>query len=277
MINIFEYLDYCQYLKDFYENEKKTRSWFSYRYISYKVKLDPGYIVKVYQGKVHLGIKNIAAFADLMMLTGKEREYFAELVLFGRAKNQNEIEQRFERLQSIKGVKFRTVGDSKSEFFRQWYHMAVRSLISIFPFDGKDYRKLASMLTPKITAQQARESIQLLERLNMIIKGKDGLYRVTEQFISTGEKWTSAVIRNYQKKNVELSLSAIDTHNKELRDISSVTMTINMENIDILRERIRQFRQELLLISQNEHNDDAVVQLNIQLFPVAVSKWKKEK
>ncbi|HLV32127.1 MAG TPA: DUF4423 domain-containing protein, partial [Chitinispirillaceae bacterium] len=116
-----------------------------------------------------------------------------------------------------------------------------------------------------------------LERLNMIIKGKDGLYRVTEQFISTGEKWTSAVIRNYQKKNVELSLSAIDTHNKELRDISSVTMTINMENIDILRERIRQFRQELLLISQNEHNDDAVVQLNIQLFPVAVSKWKKEK
>lgn len=277
MLNIFEYLDYRQYLKDFYDNERKNKPWFSYRYISSKVKLNPGYIVKVFQGKVHLGIKNIGSFADFMMLSEKEREYFSELLHFGRAKNEDEIEQRFERLQSIKGVTFRTVADNKSDFFTQWYHMAIRSLISIYPFDGKDYRKLASMLSPKITAQEARESIELLERLNIITRNEDGLYRVTEQFISTGEKWTAAVIRNYQKKNVELSLSAIDMHNKELRDISSVTMTIRMENIDVLRKKIQQFRQELLLISQNEENDDAVVQLNIQLFPVASCKWKKEK
>ncbi|MBN1603735.1 MAG: TIGR02147 family protein [Chitinispirillaceae bacterium] len=277
MLNIYEYLDYRQYLKDFYDNERKNKPWFSYRYISSKVKLNPGYIVKVFQGKVHLGIKNIGSFADLMMLSEKEREYFGELLHFGRAKNEDEIEQRFERLQSIKGVTFRTVADNKSEFFTQWYHMAIRSLISIYPFDGKDYRKLASMLSPKITAQEARESIELLEQLNMIKKNEDGLYRVTEQFISTGEKWAAAVIRNYQKKNVELSLSAIDMYNKELRDISSVTMTMRMENIDVLRKKIQQFRQELLLISQNEENDDAVVQLNIQLFPVASCTWKKEK
>jgi uncharacterized protein (TIGR02147 family) len=276
MVNIFEYFDYRQYLKDFYENRKATNPWFSYRYISTKVKLNPGYLVKVFHGLIHLGIKNIHLFANLLGLNEKEQEYFTELVLFGRAKRQDEIEERFKRLQSIKGIKFRTVADSKSEFFAQWQHMAVRSLISIVPFDGKNYRKLAAMITPKITAQQARASVKLLEKLKMVIKGEDGIYRVTEQFISTGEKWTSAVIRTYQKKNIELSLYALENLPKELRDISSVTMTVPVKNMDEIRERIRQFRQEMLLLSQERLDDDAVVQLNIQFFPVALRNKGEE-
>jgi uncharacterized protein (TIGR02147 family) len=147
--------------------------------------------------------------------------------------------------------------------------MAVRSLLSIYPFEGKNYRALASMLSPKITAKDARASVRLLEKLKMIVRGEDGIYRVTEQFISTGDHWTSAVIRNYQKKNIELSAAALEHHPKELRDISSVTMTFPIKDIDLIRERVRQFRQELLLMSQDSKSDDAVMQLNIQLFPVA--------
>lgn len=276
MLTIFEYLDYRQYLKAFYENEKKTKPWFSYRYISSKVNLNPGYIIKVFQGRVHLGVKNIASFADLMKLSGKERDYFSELILFCRAKDQKEIEQRFERLQTIKGVKFRTIADSKSAFFAQWYHMAIRSLISIYPFDGKKFKKLASMLSPKITAGQARSSLELLEKLKMVARGDDGIYHTTEQFISTGDKWTSAVIRNYQKQNIALSLSAVETLPKEIRDISSVTMTFGLNNLDLIRDRIKQFRQELLLMSQDCNGEDAVIQLNIQLFPVAFCRKREE-
>jgi len=269
MINIFEYFDYRQFLKDFYDDAKKSRPWFSYRYISSKVHLNPGYIVKVFQGKIHLGINNVEAFADLLHLEGKGREYFAELISFGRAKNQTEIEQRFERLQSIKGIRFRTVADSTSDFFSEWYHMAVRSLISIHPFDGTNFRALGSLLTPKITAKQAKTSVSLLEKLGLIVRENDGIFRVTEQFVSTGSLWTSAVIRNYQKKNIELSIAALDNYPKELRDISSVTMTIPINELEMVRERVRQFRQELLLMTQDGSAADAVVQLNIQLFPVA--------
>jgi uncharacterized protein (TIGR02147 family) len=276
MINIFEYFDYRQFLKDFYEHEKKSKPWFSYRYMSGRVNLNPGYIVKVFQGKIHLGLKNVLAFADLMALEGIQRDYFTELILFGRAKKQSEIEQRFERLQSIKGIRFRTIADSKSDFFAQWHHMAIRSLMSIRPFDGKNYRALASMLSPRITTNEARTSVLLLEKLGMVVRGEDGFYHVTEQFISTGDCWTSAVIRNYQKKNIELSAAALDHHPKELRDISSVTMTLPINHIDLIRERVRQFRQELLLLSQDSKNDDAVVQLNIQLFPVGFCEKREQ-
>ena len=46
-------------------------------------------------------------------------------------------------------------------------------------------------------------------------------------------------------------------------------MTIPIKDIGLIKERARQFRQELLLMSQESKNDDAVVQLNIQMFPVA--------
>jgi uncharacterized protein (TIGR02147 family) len=272
MVNIFEYMDYRQYLKDYYEHEKKAKPFFSYRYLSGRVKINPGYLVKLFQGKIHLGVKNIPAFADVLNLKDKEREYFIELVHFGRAKHENEIERRFERLQSIKGINFRTIGDTANvvEFYSKWYHMAIRSIISINPFDGKNFKTLSSFLTPYVSVKEVRDSIKLLERLEMIRKDADGMFRVTEQFISTGQKWTSAVILAYQRRNIELAMESLDRHEKELRDISSVTMTFPRMDMEALRERIRQFRQEILLMSKDAVNDDSVMQLNIQMFPVAL-------
>jgi uncharacterized protein (TIGR02147 family) len=275
MINIFEYLDYRQFLKDCYEEEKKEKPFFSYRYISAKVGLNPGYIVKLFQGKIQLGVKNISAFADLFNLQEKKREYFVELVLFGRAKNQTEIEIRFERLHSIKGLKFRTVADDIVEFYSKWYNMVIRSILSIYPFDGKDYRKLASMLSPPISAGEARDSIQLLEKLELVRKDSEGFFRPTEEFISTGEKWTSALIRDYQKKNMELAADSLLRHPKKMRDISTVTMTFSTKDMEALRERVKQFRQELLMMSKDVLDEDSVVQLNIQVFPVALLDGRK--
>ncbi len=276
MINIFDYLDYRAFLHESYIDIKKVKPYFSIRFISGKIGLNPGYILKVFQSKVHLGTNNIPAFADLLNLEDKERAYFIELVHFGRAKSENELTQRFDNLQLIKGVQFRTVADNSVDFFRNWYNMAIRSLLSIYPFKGTNYRKLGTMLTPSLTASQVRESINLLKRLKMIEKDGEGYYRVTETFISTGEKWMSPVIREYQQKNMELAIKSLHNHKKVIRDISTVTMTLPIKQMSALSERIKQFRQELLLMSQEYTGDDAVIQLNIQVFPTAIVPEKKK-
>jgi uncharacterized protein (TIGR02147 family) len=275
MANIFEYLEYREFLRDSYEHNKKEKPFFSYRYISGRVGINCGYVIKVFQGKVHLGLKNIPAFADLLGLNGKEREYFTELVYFGRAKNPRDIEMRFERLQALKGLQFRTVADDQVEFYRRWYHMAVRSLLSIYEFDGKSYRRLGSMLSPSITAAQARESVGLLLRLGLVRIDGNGAYRVTDRFISTGQRWSVGAIRDYQKANIELAAQALERHAKELRDISTVTMAFALKDLPALRERVAQMRQELLRMSDISNGEDSVMQLNIQVFPVALLDKEK--
>ena len=47
-------------------------------------------------------------------------------------------------------------------------------------------------------------------------------------------------------------------------------MTFNRNMIGLVRERIQEFRRELLRLSNEGTDDDAVYQLNVQLFPIAL-------
>jgi uncharacterized protein (TIGR02147 family) len=270
MIDIYDYLDYRIYLNDYWKAAKKDRPFFSIRFISQRVGINPGYILKVFQGKVHLGLKNIPAFKDLLGLEGKERDYFDELVHFGRAQSEKEIESHFAKLHTIKGIRLRTVAENETEFFQNWYVMALRALLSIFPFDGRNYRELGSYLQPPITAAEARQGVTLLERLGMIRKNEHGFYELTELFISTGEKWKSPVIKNYQRKIMEMGIESLERHDKSIRDISTVTMTFPLDCIPELRERVAAFRQELLSMSEKITGSNSVLQVNIQIFPSAI-------
>jgi uncharacterized protein (TIGR02147 family) len=270
MVNIYQYLNYREYLKDYYEDIKKDKPYFSYRFMARRVGISAGYIVKVLQEKVHLGQNNVAAFADLIGLKGKKREYFQELVAFGRAKSQKEIHERFEKLQSIKGIRFRTVAEDEVEFFSSWRHMAIRSLLSIYPFTGDDYGRLGAMLSPPVSARQVKESVTLMKKLGLIKKNRDGIFQLTEKFVSTSEQWKSSVIHDYQKEMITMGLQSLDRFKKSRRDISTVTFCIPLRELETVREEIASLRHRLLRLSDDAANEDCVAQLNIQFFPLAI-------
>jgi uncharacterized protein (TIGR02147 family) len=272
MKEIFEYTDYRLYLRDFYEYTKERKPYFSFRFISARLGINPGFIFRLMSGKTHIGPQKIGTVADLLELQGKQREYFIELVHLGKAKRDEEIQESIKKLRSIRGIHFTTIVDDQMEFFSKWHHMAMRSLLSIYPFDGKNYRRLGAMLIPPLSADEARESVNLLSKLGLVYVDTDGIYKVIDAFVSTKEKWTSTVIHAYQKTSIELSLKALDDLPKNVRDISTVTFTCPKSLLETLRERLQEIRQELLTLSKDCSNEDCVMQLNLQLFPAAIIK-----
>jgi uncharacterized protein (TIGR02147 family) len=269
MKEIFEYTDYRLFLRDFYEYTKQSKPYFSFRFIASRVGINPGFIFRLMSGKVHLGLKKIAAIADLLELNGRERDYFVELVRLGRTKRDEDIRESLKRLQSIRGVQFTTIADDQLEFFDKWHHMAMRSLLSIYPFDGKNYRRLGATLIPPLSADDARESVKLLTRLGLVRCNQDGIFKVADTFITSTEKWSSSAIHAYQKTSIDLSLNALDKLSKDERDISTVTFTCSKKHMETLRERLQEIRQEMLVLSQDCPDEDCVMQLNLQLFPAA--------
>jgi uncharacterized protein (TIGR02147 family) len=272
MKEIFEYTDYRLFLRDFYEHSKQKKPYYSFRFIASRVGINPGFIFRLMSGKTHLGLKKIETFADLLELNGKEREYFIELVRLGRAKGEEDILESLKRLKSIRGVQFTTIADDQMEFFGKWHHMAMRSLLSIYPFDGKNYRRLGAMMIPSLSADDARESVNLLTRLGLVRCNKNGIFEVVDTFISSAEKWSSTAIHTYQKTSIDLSVNALETLSKEERDISTVTFTCSSKHLEALRERLQEIRQEMLMLSQDCPDEDCVMQLNLQLFPAAKVK-----
>ena len=272
---IFEYTDYREWLRDAFDDFKKRKSVISWRYMAMKLGADPGNLLRVSQGKIHLTLSLVEPMAEFFELNEKESAYWTELVYFGRAKTDAEALNHYEKMQMLKGIPLKRLAKKELEFYRHWYCNAIRSIIGICKFKD-DYEGLAESCTPAITVDEAKNAVKLLYDLNMISKDRDGFWKVNDTFVSTGGNWRSEAVRTFQKETIRLAGESLERHAPPLRDISTVTMTFNMNDIALIREKIKEFRSELLRMSQEGSGDDTVFQLNVQLFPIGFAKKLQE-
>ena len=276
-IDIQNFSDYREYLRYFYETKKESNSNFSYRFIGQKVSMDPGLIVKVFQGKRHLSKEKVKEFISLCKLNSDQAEYFKALVKYGKAKSLDEIKIYYEKLLSLKKTKYRMIEQYEYEYYHEWYYSAIRSLIGITEFCG-DYKEISKRLSPPITVNQAKKAITLLEKLDFIKQDlKSGIYTLTENMITTGEKWQSVSIRKFQSDTLHLADFSLQQHPKEMRDISTLSLSLSWEEFDHIKEKTREFRQSILnyLNEREDLESDEVFQMNFQLFPLTQNSKKR--
>lgn len=276
MNTVFHYLDYQEYLSDFYKENKRENYFFSYRFMGRQVGLDPGFLVKVLQGKNHISKKTIPAFIKLCKMSKKEAEYFTNLVFFGKSKSGIETKRLFKKLLDIQGIDVFNVEKNQYAFYDKWYHSAIRSLIGIKGFNG-NYRKLANSLSPKITVNEAKQSVKLLKNLGLIQEKKDGSYSLSHTNISTGDRWKSLAVKLFQADTIGLAKESLDRHQKDIRDISTMTIGIAPEDIEKIKQLAKEFRQSILKIKSRGSQASCVYQVNVQIFPLTkVEKRKYE-
>ena len=270
--SITEYLDYRDYLYDFYKEKRQESSYFSYRFISNKVGVDPSHIAKSFLKKRHIPERALTAFIDLCNFNTRDAECFKLLVKFNKAKTDKEAKQWYEKLLSLKDVNSSKIEKGQYEFFKKWYYSAILVLLETYEFSG-DYRKLSNKLTPEIKFSEAKEAIELLMSLELIEKNRKGVYIPTDKNITTGETAGQIAIKNYQQEAIRMASESLFRHKKEERDISTVTISVSRNDMSAVGEMIRDFRQALLRYSEEMTTADSVYQLNVQMFPL--SKGRK--
>ncbi|MGM0444029.1 MAG: TIGR02147 family protein [Fibrobacterota bacterium] len=266
-MNIFEYLDYRKYLSDFYHSMKESHAYFSYRFMGRSLSIDPGYLVKVLQGKYHLTLKKVPAVTKLCGLSRREERYFSTLIQFNKAKSEEDTRLYFERLLSFKELQSVTVLPHQYRFYTKWYYSAVRSLLGFYSFEG-DYAALARKLSPAITEGQARESIELLSDLDLIRRDERGRWHLTDTAITTGDEWRSIAVKNFQKETISLAGESLDRHTRDERDISTLTVAVAREDLADIKEIIREFRKSIVNYVNKRDDVDSVYEINIQMIPL---------
>lgn len=278
MDTIFNYLDYRAFLRDYYDSRKKSETFFSYRYMANKLKMDHSLLVKILSGKRHIADNAIENFIKFCKFSKREAQYFETLIHFEKARSKEQCRLYFEALLHLKGYRSSTITKEQYEYFQKWYHVAMRSLLDVYKFKG-NYKELASKLNPPITVPQAKKAIALLKKLKFIIKNKNGSYSVTDAHVTTGEKWQDIAISAYQKETIQMSTSSIERDPKELRDISSITMSIDEECFEDMKEIIRECRASIIkrVDSISDDHTDRVYQLNMQLIPLSAIKKENKK
>jgi uncharacterized protein (TIGR02147 family) len=267
MKSIYDYLDYQEYLRAYYQSRKEKDAYFSYRLFGSKTAIDAGFLVKILQGKLHLPVSSVARLAQYLKLDAKEAEYFDLLVRYGRAKNEREIKLLFEKIIGLHGGKCRLIQSRQYEFYQRWYYAAIHALLLVYEFSD-DYAALARKLNPPITAAQARDAIALLARLDLIRREKNGAWKPTSKLLSTGEKWAAPAITKYQEETIELGRTSLQRDPKARRDISTVTIALSHKDLADIRARVAEFRRGLLSMETENEPADCVYQVNIQVIPL---------
>lgn len=271
---IFRYTEYRAFLRDFYLFKKEASPAFSHRYLADKVGFDAGHFSKILSGKRNLTPSMVLKFVDIFRLNRKEREYFQILVLATHAKVPGNRMELLARLRPLRPKLAKVIATGLDEYYRNWFHSALRELLGFYPFRG-DLESLGRMVVPPLTADQARQGVELLSLLGFIKKDAQGRYRVVDAHITTGYRSPSQAVREFLRTTLDLGKDALERFPKESRNISSMTFSTSENHFLQLQEKIRLFRKELADEIDNVECPERVYHLNIQLFPVS-QKWSSD-
>jgi uncharacterized protein (TIGR02147 family) len=266
---IYEYLDYREFMKDHYNSTREEHSYISFRYLEQKTGIDASYYAKVINKQKHIAVGSIPSLAQFFCFNKRETDYFTHLVSFCKARQQEQIEYHFKKMLYLRDPSSRHLEEKMYRYFQQWYTVVIRELLNTFEFKG-DYSDLASRVEPTISPAQARQSVKLLEELGLVEIDNEGCYRLTDQFLTTDKQLRSLAVREFQRSMIRLAGEALDRFKAEQRDISSLTISTNIDCLELIREKLDATRKEILqMVAEHDGTSDDVYQLNIQVFPVS--------
>jgi uncharacterized protein (TIGR02147 family) len=278
MINLFEYQNYRTYLRDYYEEQKRTKRYFSYRYFSQKAGINASaFLYYVIENKRNLTKKSIAKISAGIGHSDEERDYFENLVFFNQANTITEKTMYYNKIIATRRpIDLKTIDIHQYAFYSVWHHSVIRELVTFFDFKG-DYRLLAGMLIPKITGKQAQESIALLERLGFIERDENGLYHQTDALIGVKPSASEAfIVEKFQMEMLQVALKAYDAIPRPDRMSAATTFSISKETFNLFVQKTREFRKELLVLARLDTDPQQVFQFTFNLFPISRNRHATE-
>jgi uncharacterized protein (TIGR02147 family) len=271
MDSVYSFLDFRLLLRDYYVSRKKADPRFSFRVMARRMGFSsPNYCKLIMDGRRNVGKSSIAKIADGLELHKKEAAYFSYLVFFAQAKNSIDKNYYFGLLSAIRAKTTVTaIRPEQFEYYNDWYNCVIRELIAGMP-RNIDYQELADKVVPAITPRQARSSVELLMALKLIRVDATGTFVQSSPMLNTANELQSFSIRNYHNATIELARKAIETVTPEQREYSAVTARISAAGFSRIKQRLQDFRNELLqIISDDKDTTDRVCQVNLQLFPIS--------
>lgn len=263
---IIDYIDFRQYMLDYYE-DRKRRSAFSWREFSKITGFSSSSYMKVVcDGKSKLSRLGVERVADAMGLTGFEKEYFRAMVKFGQAEEEGAKKSAYESMLAIaKDHKVRVLQGDLFEFYDSWRNPVIRELAPLMP--GATPGEIAKKCYPEVSAAEVRQSLDFLSRTGLLKKSIDGQLEQAETSVTGTPDATRLALRGMHRQMSKLATPALDLPREE-RNFSGVTMGISKDTYERIVKELDECRRKVIAIASEDKNIDQVYRLNLQLFPL---------
>ncbi|MBW8886299.1 MAG: TIGR02147 family protein [Fibrobacteres bacterium] len=271
MPDVLGYLDYRVYLKDWYDARKRRERGFSYRVLAREVGYrSHAFFSLVLQRRSNISMEVAMGFADCIGLKAKEREYFLLLVSCNQEDLPSQRSIMFQRLQDLNGTPATRLREDQNAFLASWRHAALREMLGIDPFQGGE-AQWGERMVPAATAQEVRDSLDLLLALGLAHRTARGIVR-TDPRLVTGTAYTESATRGFMRQVHELGGEAMERFPRSERHHGWATLSVSAETLETMQAELRALVQRFLTLAEKDDSPDRVMQLNLELFPLGYGR-----
>ncbi len=271
------YVDFRDYLKDFFEYRKKQTEGQlrPYSYSDFSAAADiksPHYLKMIIAGDRNLSADMCKKFGRALKLDKQEQLEFDTLVFYGQEKEPLQRNQFLKQLSEIRAQNALKDGQFDQETWDKvpgWLSWVLYAMIDQenATFTPADLKRA---LRPQVSEKQIAEALEkLLSSGDIEIVG--GYARKKNKMISNADKIPPALIRKLQSELIYLGLESLYKDDPSDREISGFTIAMTDEEYQWVRKELRTIRKELqtkLMMAREKKQGTKVYQVNIQLFPL---------
>jgi uncharacterized protein (TIGR02147 family) len=272
--NVYEYLDYRQYILDIvaYLNQQDTS--FSFSDFAQSIgSQSPEFLRDIRDRRLNIDQAGIDGLARYLGFDQQQKEYFKSIIDFDHASKNQDKERSLQKiLQTREYPEIKQLDQEQYEYFAHWYMPVVRELVTSPGYSG-DPQWIAERIVPAVSLPDVKKAIELLIGLNLIqMDESTSRWRSTDRIVSTTPEVRSRAALKYHAEVIGLAQDSIDRFASKERDIRSLTLSMSPCRFEQVKKRMEAFWKELLASASEEEGADQVYQVSMQMFPTSVVK-----
>ncbi|MBN1980182.1 MAG: TIGR02147 family protein [Chitinivibrionales bacterium] len=276
MKSIYEYMDYREYLKDYYEEQKQKRPLcFSYRYLGQRMGIDSSYLAKAIAKKKHFSIALVPKICSYLKLSDKETHFFSLLMYYSKAENDADRTYFLEQLSSSRSSSFEYFNLEKQQILYSWHPLVIWELLHYIKIPD-DPEELVRRLIPAISRSDAVKAITLLKELHFIEVQSDGFLKALGKTLFVNRTTKSPAIHNLKRQVSTLALQALDRFADEEQLASYALVSLSDKSLEIIRRRVKALIKKVFKLGDCEQENRRVYHFAFHGFPVTVKEHEEK-
>ncbi len=277
--DIFDYSDFRLFLNDMFNYRHGEDKKFSKSYVCRGLGLENSrsYFQDIVNGKF-LSQTKVPLMISVFEMNKGESKYFRILVNYNQAFDEpDERELYFEQLVTLKKSSGREVDTSQYEYYSNWYNPVIRATLDIIDVTVDDVQRIKKQLIPNITAKQIKDSLKLLQKLDLIFVNDAGFLKASDTIMRTPQYCRDEAILRYQAETLEQAQHVFPINGKSGLNKRTITkmLTFSQTGNERLEAAIDRFSNEVnTIVTEDEGEPDRIYQMLISLFPYSKGALK---
>jgi len=270
-LDLYKYLDYRRFLRDWFQARKRANPRFSHRAFARRTgQRSPSTLSDVMEGRRNLTPNMIEVFCRAMALNAEQISFFTLLVHLEQAKTPDERNRAWDRIAATRRFKeARRIEGEGFRYLSKWYYPAIRELAHRDDFTPNP-EWIAKTLRPCITAPQARKALEELKDMGLLEETDSGALIPKEGSVVTPHEVSGLAAHNYHQGVLALAKDAVHGFSPDERHFCGVTIAIPESMIPRLKRELNAFQEHLLEVCNDvDECEQRVIQLNLHFFPLS--------